>query len=134
MVTMLETGKRRRLRTAATDDVLEVTKDVFGARGLSTRLFFGDGILRGLLLPVSLAKPTSAPMLENGPGVSRPSGNRAKSYLCEFEMLFFTVVVVERVGSHHSGLGRFDEPFIAIRVVAGLANRIVRDDKKLKFL
>jgi hypothetical protein len=38
----------------------EITKEVVGIHVLLTRLLFGDGILRSLLLRVSLAKPTSA--------------------------------------------------------------------------
>ena len=40
----------------------EVTKEVVGIHVLLTRSLFGDGIPRRLLLRVSLAKPTSAPL------------------------------------------------------------------------
>ena len=40
----------------------EVTKEIVGIHVLLTRSLFGDGILRSLLLRVSLAKPTSAPL------------------------------------------------------------------------
>jgi hypothetical protein len=41
----------------------EVTKEVVGIHDLLTRSLFGDGILRALLWPVSLAKPTSTLLL-----------------------------------------------------------------------
>ena len=40
----------------------EITKEVVGIRVLLTRSLFGDGIPRRLFRPVSLAKPTSAPL------------------------------------------------------------------------
>jgi hypothetical protein len=43
-------------------ELQEITKEVVGIHVLLTRLFFGGGILRMLLLRVSLAKPTSAPL------------------------------------------------------------------------
>ena len=46
--------------------------------------------------------------------------------------LFFAVVVVDRVGADQSGLGRFNEPFIAVRIITGLAPRIVRDNQNDK--
>src|SRR5262249_44101719 len=41
----------------------EVTKEVVGIHVLLIRSLFGDSILRRLLRRVSLAKPTSAPLL-----------------------------------------------------------------------
>jgi len=40
----------------------EITKEVAGIHVLLTRSLFGDGIPRRLLLRVSRAKPTSAPL------------------------------------------------------------------------
>ena len=51
------------LRTKPRDSALRaVTKEVVGLHVLLTGSLFGDDILRRLLLRVSLAKPTSAPL------------------------------------------------------------------------
>jgi hypothetical protein len=52
----------RELLTVAVgrDERQEIMKEVIGVHGLPARSLFGGGILRRLLLRVSVAKPTSA--------------------------------------------------------------------------
>jgi len=55
-------GKFLQRSWMAQTELQETTKEVVGIRTLLTHSLFGDGILRKLLLRVSLAKPTSAPL------------------------------------------------------------------------
>src|SRR5437867_9711924 len=41
---------------------------------------------------------------------------------------FFPVVIVERGGTDDSARGRAHEPFLAVGIMAGFPNRIIRDD------
>jgi hypothetical protein len=50
------------VRGAKRRDLQEITKEVVGIHVLLTRSLFDGGIPRRLLLRVSLAKPTSAPL------------------------------------------------------------------------
>jgi hypothetical protein len=52
----------RDLETRNIESLQETTKEVVGIHVLQTHSLFACGIPRRLLLPVSLAKPTSAPL------------------------------------------------------------------------